>query len=564
MPDYKIYPGVDELFNFPPQIREAFAQSMELATELPPVVTDILSQNTTVRTAAEAAVGDAMIKGGALGSQPIEVQDVAVSFVDDRGSRSFMEAASDGSPSNHSADLIVKKITPALDAPLKEITGIEDVGDQTGWAWAVRDSEGYVALGLREDGTMFPELDRDPADVLVKKAIHEWWIEPIAFWQNSPYPRLIHGAYSTTGQILVCEKPESGISKTVIVGKTGNTDDHNTPAVFEVGSRIAAVWQEHNADHLLKFAISDPDGSLNSMVANPIQQVGINGACSYAQVIKINHLSDATQTTFFVITRRDTNDWGFLRIKIMHDTAGISLVTPYTTLLSAGGQSYITMEEAHGSGNQKVRFAWGYNPAHTNHAVFFLELDLVTGAITSPGSSFTANLSGTNLPITYASNTAILPETATGWSRRLYYTRPGPYRQAVAYADFQEGAWESTAELKLIEWTGSAWDIKSYGLIGRAFSATNESYGGGPGFPNPCYNDKIAYPQTVNGVSQMVVRQTVRDVDTQKVIAESTWPLGRAVFPKNGNPIGVIYAEIYRHVNAGLAFDSTLQSAKEL
>lgn len=274
----------------------------------------------------------------------------------------------------------------------------------------------------------------------VADAVTEWWCHPVATYLQTPYQRTVSGSISSTGKVIAAEfNHGTGRTRRYEVA-TAIVDDHSTPALWAApGRRFLFAWTNHNKDNLVNLRVSNVAGDLGSIAAGPSATIDLGTIASYTQIHRITGLSDATQDTFWIVTRGNNTTWRIARVSVNQATGAISVGTVVTVLSSPNRQCYVTTADAYSaSGNQVIRFSWGYNPAQPVHAIYYIEIDAVTGAITSPfDSSLTANMSGTGLPIIDTNLTPLLPEPASGVSRRLFYTRPGPDAPAVAYAEGQ-------------------------------------------------------------------------------------------------------------------------------
>ncbi len=272
-------------------------------------------------------------------------------------------------------------------------------------------------------------------------AVTEWWVQPIATYLKSPYTRVVHGAISSTGQILACETNIlKGTTKRVVAGTVG-IDDHNTPALWaEEGRRFLLGWSGHEADSKIQFKCSSRSGDIDSFASAQQFQFASSGTSSYVQIIKIDSLSSDSADVFWVFNRKGGVAWQIVPVTVTQATGIITFGTAITVFNAPGNQAYITIADAHvaSPGDQVIRVAWGYNPSLSLHAIFAFNIDVVTGAITNlVDGGFSANLDGTNLPITdTVPPAAFLAEPSAGNSRRLFYVRPGPDNYAVAYADW--------------------------------------------------------------------------------------------------------------------------------
>jgi hypothetical protein len=277
----------------------------------------------------------------------------------------------------------------------------------------------------------------------VSDAVTEWWIQPISTYLKAPYERIVHGAISSTGEILACEHNISKNTTKRIAVYTDQIDDHNVPALYaEEGRRFVMAWSKHNADRFIKFKCSDISGDIATFEKATVYQFATTNVTAYAQLIKIKHLSSANVDVFWLFSRTQTTgaDWQLIPVNVTQDTGTITFGTAITIFRSATGQqSYISVAEEHNIGQQVIRVAWGYNPGVSLHAIFGLRINCVTGAITNvQDPTLSANINGTGLPVldTSLASFPFVAEPAGGNSRRLFYVRPGPDTFAIAYADW--------------------------------------------------------------------------------------------------------------------------------
>lgn len=284
----------------------------------------------------------------------------------------------------------------------------------------------------------------DKGTISIGDAVGEWWIHPMATSQHTPYPRTVSGAVSSTGEILAIEYNHAVNKEKRYAVAQATIDDHNVPSVWvKQGSRTVVAWTNHNRDNYLRFKVGSRSGDLGSLVFATEVSVDIGVPTSYTQIHKINHLSNNLNDTFYMIFRANDAQWKVLIFSVNQITGELVVENGIgTTLVASTGsrQCYITSADAHNqNGNQLIRIAWGYNPAQSVHSIYYIELNTVTGALTSPfDNQLNANLSGIGLPIPDAGLVPMVPNLPAGESRRLFYVRPGPDSPAVSYADWSE------------------------------------------------------------------------------------------------------------------------------
>jgi hypothetical protein len=333
---------------------------------------------------------------------------------------------------------------------------------------------------------------------------------------------------SSTGDVLACEMNHiTGTSKRIVVG-TVESDDHNTPAMWAAeGRRALMAWTRHGADLFVHLRVSSPAVDVESFGEGIEYLVNCNGAASYAQIHHLPHLSTPATDVFWVFMRVGDLSWGYFQVTVDQGTGVLTHGAP-TILLTSASQCYIATANAHAATGHIIRFTWGYNPAAPESAVMYVEIDAVSGAITSPvDPTVSANMSGVGLPLDDAAITPLLPQTPAGQDRRLFYARPGPASPAVAYAEWNQTD-RPAATYKITQWDGTAWATTDYGTSGpRIGHIPAANYVAGMAFPNPCPDDRVAVARYLEGESS--VELWIDGV--VEVLATSPTRLVRPMFP---------------------------------
>lgn len=152
MPEYNVYPAVDENSNFPPSVRKATAKSPEIKAELDLVKTEIDSSVTTqvkevTNYSAEvsrAAVrfSDAIAGNDSRISQTVESSDYVYSFADEDGYATAGFYA-DGT-FNTQLPPAINGVRGLYAQPINSLD----------WNYVETDEDGYVAFGVRKDGSI--------------------------------------------------------------------------------------------------------------------------------------------------------------------------------------------------------------------------------------------------------------------------------------------------------------------------------------------------------------------------------------------------------------------------
>lgn len=397
--------------------------------------------------------------------------------------------------------------------------------------------------------------------MFVHDAVGEWWIRPLATYQDQPYPRTVFGAVGHDGAILACEiNHDTGCAVRSRIAQAG-ADDHNVPALWIAnGRRPIILWTNHNQDRLLRFKVGDRAGDLRILVESAAQAIDVGGRASYAQVHRIAHLSDEAQDTLWVFVRRNNTEWLMQALSIEQSGGAVTVGRCVPILRTAGRQAYVSTADAYArDGNQTIRIAWGYNPAQSVHAIRYFELECVTGAVTSPfDPDLNARVSelGEDGCIEDDAIVPMIREPGAGRSRRLFYVRPGPDSPAVAHAEWKvsypDAAMYCVTEID----AGGSLVTHALGPAGPRVGYTPEAnYIAGLAFEDPSHQRAVIRAWS-DGRSDLVdrVRLTAHG-SVETVLAAQPSVEGRLIRPYppgNGGPIAAVvtnmthYGEDYR------------------
>lgn len=385
-------------------------------------------------------------------------------------------------------------------------------------------------------------------DLTLPDAIHEWWIHEPYTWLGGRLVGTVYG--STTGHIRAIEwTPDLGVTVDQVVATSSFVDDHNAPGHWAApGERAVVVWQQHNADSLLRVQVSQPGPDMASLADAPIHQIDVGAPVSYGSPRRIVNLSDDTQHTFWCPIRTgDMTEW---RIATFSVDRRNGAVAPGETLHFAGsdgGQFYGSFAEArNAAGSQVLRVAMYHNPAAAPNLIWYLEIDCVTGDVTSPadpalaGNVLTAGSTG-RIELRGGSNSSpavvpVLPHS-DDIGRRMFYCAAGPWHRRIAYAEWPAGL-PDRATYKVLDLdTGITTD---YGAAGSRFGYTPEAnYLPGMCFDTPAHDDTVYLARNPAGGPATLERHwTQRGVATHAVLRSSeTTVLTRPIAPAGGGPV---------------------------
>jgi hypothetical protein len=330
-----------------------------------------------------------------------------------------------------------------------------------------------MLFGINLDGDVVGRfIGTDTTSTLMKipDMLQEWWSQPANQWHDGWLSTCGIGEF---GDVIVADWNERTGGTAIKIGQAGR-DDHNAPARWtEPGRGSLATWSNHGVTNNLEVVAAPGSGTVESFVGRPVVSIPIGAPVSYSDIQLRAHLRTANTDTFWIILRNDSN-WGVREIVVDWSTGIVTWPGAYKRMIAFTEQPYVTTNDGgiNAAGNPCVRMAVGYNPSAARHEIYFLQLDLVTGILTSPNDpSINHNIAGG----TYLADTAIAPvmsNTATGSTRRLFYVRPASAGPGWAVL---------TSEYSLTSPTTGLYTETVYapgGNTTRTFGTTGASFGG--------------------------------------------------------------------------------------
>lgn len=434
-----------------------------------------------------------------------------------------------------------------------ESAGVIALPDSSGLSLAAADANGNLSWFAVDNTGGIPRHTADAMNkaigtstVTIPNACHEWWILDAYTWLPTEQ-RMIATVYGTDGSIRACEwRPGMGLTVNVVVGSTPIVDDHNAPGHWvKPGRRAVLCWQRHANDNKLRVAVSASGPDVASWQDSTIIEATIADEVSYGSPLHIASLSDTTQDTFWIPVRVAAGvSWRFQQISVNQATGAVTVGPIRYFVQSSGGQFYCSFADANKtSGNQVLRVAAYHNPAMTDNHIWYMEIDCVTGDVTSPvhnaGASFHNVLSAvadTQLNGNQAAP-AITPILAHNASvdRRMFYVSAGPFKPRVAYAEWAAAAPDAAMYKVYDVQAGTTKDIAT---AGTRFGYTAEAnYLAGMCFESPAVDDTVyvARNLTVKTIERYWTGRGA--VTMSKILAASTTttPI-RPLCAKNNGP----------------------------
>ncbi|WP_157139161.1 hypothetical protein [Gordonia alkanivorans] len=494
--------------------------------------------------AVESVVNEIGVETGATGE--------ALTHLDAQGRTSWLGVRLDGTMPTRTKTAVGQAVleSGAITEAIADV-GVETTVTNGLESFTHVDGQGRKSyLGVMGDGTP-PQRTADAikarmdlSQMQARNLIHEWWIKDAYTWVGGRLVWTLYG--STDGTIHAGEwRPGMGVTADVIVGDTVAfaIDDHCAPGHWMADDTRCGVmvWQHHAGDNLLRVAVAAP-GDVASFQDSPVTTIDVGDTVSYGSPIPITSGSTDTDMLFWVPVRSPGSNWRFARFSVNQATRA---VTPLSTLFfakSSGGQFYGSFADARvASGNQKIRAAMYHNPAQPDNHVWYLEIDVVTGAVTNPFGTITLNVLTATEDLELNGNQtspAVTPALAhdSAVDRRLFYVSDGPYKPRIAYAEWPTGQPDNATYRVFDVQAGTSTAVVA---AGPRFGYTAEAnYLCGMAFDSPATDDTVYVARNLNPGGRLERYWTGRSGTTRsKVLATSKYPIIRPLTARGRGPL---------------------------
>jgi hypothetical protein len=529
-----------------------------------------VAANSTV-ISATAAAASAAIDAKLAGAQTIlarqtetPIDDPAVvAITDESGRRTFLEALISGGPTANAVRLMFSALksffVPSNDRAIESDVAFAITDDQDRPPDLAVDRSGKLVWGtIASIFTRARESARYGRGLFVADGMVEWWsIFCLRTTMRVGYERVVGGCIGgypgVAGEIFVWESTPRGTKVEQV--NIAPSDDHNAPSLVELfDGSLLCINTQHNNDNKWHLSLSDASGSIESMADAPPVVLTMPTDTSYAEPFLNRHQSDATKSVIWALGRMGSApgfSWRHVTITIDHATRAVTLGTVRTVIAPSPRQCYMIAADSHRPTNQsqELRIAFGYNPEPEDgdsgsdiHAVSRLRLDCATGDLrTLPSGTVVGNvITGAGLPLADDTVERFLPEPQSGWSRRLFYERPGPIKGAVGVCDFPV-ANPAAGVYRVVDDDGL---VREYGAPGKKIGNIGGSYVAGLAFPSPCYGETVAVCREANGLSTLEEHRVTRGAQTARILRRSPKRLARPFYALGGSDLGPMCAEI--------------------
>lgn len=251
-----------------------------------------------------------------------------------------------------------------------------------------------------------------PKKLLSNHLAYSWWTNPVAIKEAGTNNILYTGIKDDGDPRIFRLKPTdpdnnpSAIQNHILF-EAPELDDHNSPSIAtSQGRDLIVFWQRHGASSQINYWKA-PEGTFNFGAK---QVIYFPGTVTYSQIAHY-------QNTIYVFTRVDAYFWYFVKSTDWGNTWS----TPVKLFdgVAFGGQHYMLIKPFPSDPTKYQMVFYGHPTSSTWRDVTYGEFDITNGNITSP-NGFTANLSGTNLPIVNSSLSIAWTPPAGDYKIRLF------------------------------------------------------------------------------------------------------------------------------------------------
>jgi hypothetical protein len=243
-----------------------------------------------------------------------------------------------------------------------------------------------------------------------------------------------------------------------------------------------------------------------------------------------------------------TLEWRIVAFEVNRATGTVTQ-TGYYYFARSVNQFYCSFADANNeSGNQTLRVSLYHNPAYTPNMIWYLEIDCVTGEVSSPfdgGISHNVLTATSTLQVHGGSDSSpnVTPAVAhnAAVDRRMFYCTAGPFAPRILYAEGDAVDRDSWVYYAL---NVDTLDTEDYGAAGTRFGYVDTAnYLPGMCAPDPAYDDTTFLARNpIEGNRTLEQWWTSRGVLTSEILisTSATIPI-RPYMPKNGGPFLMYY-----------------------
>lgn len=252
-------------------------------------------------------------------------------------------------------------------------------------------------------------------------------------------------------------------------------DDHNNPALLAVdGKSLICFYSRHDAEEGLRYRTSKLPLSIAEW--QPEQILTFGGSTTYAEVHVVGQ-------EIHLFTRVDEVRWGWR----MSGDWGQTWSLP-RDFLSFDTDQQVYMGSALLGDGRTLRIGVSGHPKEYEkkplHDIWACQVDLVTGAVTTPSGKALGNLrTGAGMPLNYSA-LELVQRTPADRTVNLLDVSSGPVFEIAFVSKIKDDNSTRDAQYEIASLRGGKWRIETVVPAGRKFGYIDAGlYVGGMAFP---------------------------------------------------------------------------------
>jgi len=283
-----------------------------------------------------------------------------------------------------------------------------------------------------------------------------WWTKPrCVSWGGCVYV----GSVNRNGHPIIEEWTNTVAPRARhrLSSLSNEEDDHNNPAlVLEPGLSPIAIYCRHAGDTLLRYRIGIAPfvAGARLPVFAAEQSIVCPGLVTYAQAF-------VHGGTIHVLMR--AGGWSYVKSTDWGATWSAPIV-----VFNGSGQFYVAAQQV--GATAVLRLGVSSHPltlAEPDQNIYYAELDMSTGSITSGGSTI-GNVSGASLPIDY--DTLEVAATPAASYKTWVYDVSGSGDPAIVWSSFDNADWPGTSMYHYSTKVGGVWSTVNVVAAGASFA----------------------------------------------------------------------------------------------
>jgi len=354
-----------------------------------------------------------------------------------------------------------------------------------------------------------------------------WWSQPRAVYLASQDKTYV-GGVSASGRVTIATYNHATKTEDRRILHVFPADEHCTPCMLVPSDAVPVVFYAgHRNNNFVYYRKGTVIGDITSLGAE--QAIDFGSLTTYTQIFR----QTGTNNLLLLARAGATDIWLY------------SVSTDYGDTWSAPAVLFDLTEAGYFGGVQVGNVVrgvlYGHPSSASDHNVYYCEIDLVSGDITSPGLGTIDNFkTPASLPINVRAELFMAYANPVGHGTRLLDISAAPSPE-ICLIDWTN---DNDAVYKYLKWNGATFDIQSITAAGVVIGDLPAShYHAGAIFPNPTTGGIVYVARELSG-AWIVERWTTVDNGAtwsrELVDSSTTEKLFRPYSPI-GDPDKVLY-----------------------